>query len=52
MHHLRVVLPSPAYSPAGRSDGLSRDDGRREEAVEEKCGLAPDADIRVCGAAK
>ena len=52
MHHLRVVVPGPAYSPAGRCGGLSRDDSRREEAVEETCGVAPDADVRVCGAAK
>jgi len=29
MHHLRVVVPGPAYSPAWRSGGLSRDDGVR-----------------------
>jgi len=51
--HLRLTgrRTRLAYSHAGRCGGLSREDGRREETVEKRCGLAPDADVRVWGAA-
>jgi hypothetical protein len=47
---VRVIEYGLAYSHGRGCGGLSRDDGRVEETVEEK--RSPDGDVRVCRAAE